>query len=112
MDNETNTHKQTFNIDSFQLLSRFVGECKELANGLDYYPHSLCSADIITAVYYYRVFPDADTFIEKAFKSSKNYFQLQWVRSMWAKFDDMSNEQLSTLVINQIGSVANLTEEQ
>ena len=98
------------NINSIELLTRFVSECKEASQGQDYYPISLCSADILTAVYYYRFFPDVDEFIELAFKSRNNYFHLQWVRSMWNKLSKMSEAEVSNLVIKQITTVANSPE--
>ena len=99
-------------INPFELLSNFVSECKKIVREDDYYPTVLCSADILTAVYYYRSYPDVEYFIENIFKFKHNYFQLQWVRSIWARFSKMSDVELSNLVINQITLVAKLGEEQ
>ena len=112
MENEIKPIKDSFSIDSFQLLSRFVTECKEVSKEHDYYPTPLCSADILTAVYYYRVFPDVTHFIEKIYKNRDNYFQLQWIRNTWNKLSNMNESELSELVIKQISSVTNFTEEQ
>ena len=99
-------------INPFELLSNFVSECKEIVKNDDYYPTALCSADILTAVYYYRLYPDVEYFIENIFKYKNNYFQLQWVRSVWSKFKSMTEDELIDLVINQITLVAKLEEEQ
>ena len=90
------------NVDSLQLLNRFVLDCKETTKDNDYYPTPLCCADIITAVYYYRKFPDVNYFIENVFRSKGNYFLLHWVRTTWDRFSKMTDEDLSNLVINQL----------
>lgn len=99
-------------INPFELLNNFVTECKNIVKNDNYYPTSLCSADILTAVYYYRLYPDVEHFIEDIFKFKNNYFQLQWVRSVWSRFSNMTDVELSDLVINQIKLVAKLGEEQ
>lgn len=112
MENEIKPIKDPLSIDSFQLLSKFITQCKEISKDHDYYPTPLCSADILTAVYYYRIFPNVNEFIEKIYKSRSNYFQLQWIRSTWQKLSRMNEPELSELVINQISSVANFNEQQ
>ena len=99
-------------INSFELLSNFVVQCKKVLRSDEHYPISLCSADILTAVHYYRLYPDVEYFIENVFKFKQNYFQLQWVRAVWARFSKMTEVELSELVINQIILVAKLEEEQ
>ena len=99
-------------INSFDLLANFVTQCKKIVRNDDYYPTTLCSADILTAVYYYRLYPDVEYFIENIFKFKHNYFQLQWVRTIWTRFSKMADAELSELVINQITLVAKLEEEQ
>ncbi len=112
MENELPIRNEDIKIDSFELLSNFVSQCKKVLNNNDYYPTALCSADILTAVYYYRQYPDVEYFIKDIFKYKNNYFQLQWVRSTWSKFKSMTEDELSDLVINQITLVAKLEEEQ
>ena len=103
---------QEIKINGFELLSNFVTQCKKVTKNDDYYPTALCAADILTAVYYYRLYPDVEYFIENVFKFKHNYFQLQWVRSIWQRFSKMTEPELSDLVINQITLVAKLAEEQ
>lgn len=112
MESELPIRNEQLKVDSFQLLSNFVSHCKQIVKNKDYYPTSLCSADILTAVYYYRLYPDVHYFIENVFKYRDNYFQLQWVRSIWSRFSKMTESELSDLVINQIALVAKLAEEQ
>ena len=109
---EKNIESEEIKVNSFELLSNFVSECKNIVKSDDYYPTTLCSADILTAVYYYRLYPDVEYFIENIFKFKHNYFQLQWVRSVWLRFSKMTDGELSELVINQITLVAKLAEEQ
>ena len=109
---ENETFENTSKINSLELLNRFIFECKKIADKQEHYPLSLCSADIITAVHYFRKFPDVNDFFKNVYQNNKNYFQLQWVRSVWARFSKMTSLELSDLVINQITLVANLQEEQ
>ena len=112
IENELSVQSEEVEINSFELLAGFVSECKKIVREDDYYPTVLCSADILTAVYYYRLYPDVEYFIENVFKFKHNYFQLQWVRSIWLRFGKMTDAELSELVINQIILVAKLGEEQ
>ncbi len=112
MENELPIQSEEININSFELLSSFVSQCKQVIRNDDYYPTVLCSADILTAVYYYRLYPNVEYFIKNVFKFKNNYFQLQWVRATWQRFSEMTDVELSNLVINQIMLVAKLEEEQ
>ncbi len=109
---ERNTESEGVKINPFELLSNFVSECRKIVREDDYYPTVLCSADILTAVYYYRLYPDVEYFLENIFKFKENYFQMQWVRSIWSRFSKMTEVELSEIVINQIMLVAKLAEEQ
>ena len=111
IENELPIQKE-IKINPFELLSNFVSQCKNIVGGDKYYPTALCSADILTAVYYYRLYPDAQYFLDNIFKLKHNYFQIQWVRSIWQRFAKMTDAELSELVINQITLVAKLGEEQ
>lgn len=112
MENELPIQSEQIKINSFELLSNFVSECKKIIRDGNDYPTALCSADILTAVYYYRLYPDVEYFLENIFKLKQNYFQMQWVRSIWSRFGKMTDAELSEIVINQIILVAKLTEEQ
>ena len=112
MENELPIKSEEIKISSFDLLANFVAQCKNIVRSEDYYPTALCSADILTAVYYYRLYPDVKYFLENIFKFKHNYFQIQWVRSIWQRFAKMTDAELSELVINQITLVAKLGEEQ
>ena len=112
MENELPIQSGEGKVNSFELLSNFVTQCKKIVKEDDYYPTTLCSADILTAVYYYRMYPDVEYFIENIFKFKHNYFQIQCVRDMWQRFAKMTDAELSELVINQITLVAKLGEEQ
>ena len=112
IENKSPVQSEEIKVNLFELLSGFVSECKKIVKEDDYYPTTLCSADILTAVYYYRMYPDVEYFIENIFKFKHNYFQLQWVRSIWSRFSNMAEAELSELVINQITLVAKLEEEQ
>lgn len=103
MENES-LQENTLEIDSHELLTRFVFKCKK--------DERVCAADIVSAVYYYRKYPGVNDFITKFLVNNQDYFQIQWVRSTWNKLSQMSQEELSELVINQINLVANSEEEQ
>ncbi len=111
MENEFPVQSEEVTINSFELLTNFVAQCKKTVRNNDYYPTALCSADILTAVYYYRLYPEVDYFIANVFNFKHNYFQLQWVRSVWSRFNKMTEAELSELVINQIALVAKLEEQ-
>lgn len=112
MDNELSLQKNSLEIDSLELLIRFILMCQNEAkkNELKY---SLVSCiDIVTAVYYYRRYPNVNDFINAYLKENEDYFKLQWVRTTWNNLSKMSEPELSNLVINQISLVAKLQEAQ
>ena len=113
MDNELyplegNTQK----VDSFELLIRFLHHCKKNIESNQFKSNVLSSADLVTAVYYYRRYPNVNEFIEKFLKDNSDYFQLQWVRSTWTKLSSMTDPEISDLVINQVSLIDNSEEEQ
>lgn len=104
MENESLPIQQNkLEIDSHELLIRFALKCKK--------DGSVCAADLVTAVYYYRKYPNVTDFITKYLPYNQDYFQIQWVRSSWANFSKMTESEISDLVINQIILVANSEEE-
>ena len=113
MENQLPTENNMSKIDSNELINRFTEICKNKAtNNDDLLAGALCTADIVTAVYYYRRYPNVNEFISKYLSNTQDYFQLQWVRSTWTAFSKMSETELSNLVINQITAVDNLNDEQ
>lgn len=110
MEHELHISKNTLEIDSLELLIRFILMCKNEAEKDGLQAPLLCSADIVTAVYYYRRYPNVDAFLEKFMKTSSDYFHIQWARSSWAHFSKMTQAELSDLVIYQISLVANSEE--
>ena len=113
MENELSLNQDTLKIDHFEILSRFIINCKQRSSQETTFKLLLyCSADIAAAVYYYRKYPDVNKFISECLKNSCDYLQLQWVRSTWARLSSMTEEEMSDLVINQILLVANSEEEQ
>jgi len=99
-------------IDSGELIIRFIYHCKSFSEKNTNETPLLSFVDIVTAVYYYRKYPNVDDFISKYLKHNKDYFFLQWVRSTWATLSKMTEEEMSNLVINQIAIVASLIEEE
>ncbi len=111
MENNLPIQENTQIIDSMELLTRFLIKCKEeLQRDEEKVLVINCSADLVTAVYYYRKYPDVNEFINKYLKNSNNYFHIQWVRATWITFSKMSPEEISNLVINQISAVADSEE--
>ncbi len=105
-----NSRNNILKIDSDELINRFIEICKnKVANNKDSQAATLCTADIVTAVYYYRRYPDVNEFISNYLSNTQDYFQLQWVRSTWTALSKISEVELSNIVINQI-TVS--TEEQ
>lgn len=98
-------------IDSQELLIRFNLDCNKKAQNSELKSLALYSSDIVSAVHYFRKYPDVGEFIERFLKNNKEYFQIQWVRSTWNKLSQMSQEELSEVVINQINFVAKQEEE-
>jgi len=112
MENELYMLKDSHSIDSQELLTRFIYSCKKTVKDNGSKSPLLSFADIVTAVYYYRKYPDINQFVVKYLTECQDYFMLQWVRSTWASLDKMSPEEISNLVINQITLVANSIDEQ
>lgn len=111
MGNEVDFKQGQLNIDSFELLIRFVLECKNKIEKDDSAYPLFDSANLVIAVYYFRKYPDINEFLEQFVKSSNDYFHIQWIRSTWARFSSMTNEELSLLVMNQICSIDKVQEE-
>lgn len=108
MDKEPYLRENNLDIDSMELLFRFLQLCKEVVKKSGACSDTISScADIVAAVYYYRRYPDVNNFIYKYLKNKENYFQLQWTRDTWARFSKLTETELSELVINQIYSVDN-----
>jgi len=112
MNNEVDFKQGQLNVDSFELLIRFILECRDKAEKDDSAYPLFDSANLVTAIYYFRRYADVNEFLEQFVKSSNDYFQIQWVRSTWAYLNKMSEAELCDLVINQITLVANSKEEQ
>lgn len=102
MDNEIDTNNKPLAIDSQELLFRFIVSCQNSfeKNSLKY--SLLSCADIVSAVHYYRKYPNVNEFINTYVRDKKDYFKIQWIRSTWATFSNMTEEELSNLIINQI----------
>lgn len=95
--------KDTFEIDSFELLLRFIKKCKSDASKRQHKAQLISScADIVAAVYYFRRFPNVTNFIKECLKDKDDYFQIQWTRATWASLSNMSEVERCNLVINQI----------
>ena len=108
MENNLPIRDNQLQIDSMELLTRYLIQCKsELKKNKDYALLINYSAEIVTAVYYFRQYPDINEFINKYLKKRNDYFYIQWIRTTWASFGKMSEEEISNLVINQIPTVAN-----
>ena len=99
-------------IDAMELLSRFILSCKNRPHEEEFKSPALSYADIVTAVYYYRKYPDPNVFINEYLKDVKDYFLLQWIRATWGSLSKMTTEEISDLVINQITLVANSEEAE
>lgn len=112
MENEMYMLQGSQNIDSMELLARFIYSCKSITKEGESKSPLLTYADIVTAVYYYRRYPKVEDFLAAFFSDSKDYFMIQWVRSTWSSLSKMTEEEICNLVINQITLVANSLEEQ
>lgn len=111
MDNQQYIEKGSLSIDSQELLIRFLLKCKNDSKKNECRTDFISScADIVTATYYYRRYPNVNDFINKYLKEKQNYFHLQWARKTWAKLSEMSESDISNLVINQICMVDNSDE--
>ncbi|OGI18696.1 MAG: hypothetical protein A3B68_03375 [Candidatus Melainabacteria bacterium RIFCSPHIGHO2_02_FULL_34_12] len=115
MENELPIHDQgnTLQADSLELLTRFLIQCKsDTESQSDRKEVVNSSADLVTAVYYYRRYSDVNEFISKYLKNNNDYFHIQWIRTTWDSLSKMSDAQISELVINQITIIANPDEEE
>lgn len=112
MEKNTYLQKNSLEIDSLELLIRFLLKCKNDAHKNEHKSKFISScADIVAAVHYYRRYPNVNDFISKYLKDKENYFQLQWARVTWASLSKMTEAEISNLVINQIYLVDNSEEE-
>lgn len=108
MDVNPRKQKSTLEIDSFELLIRFLQKCKnDIEKDGPRSDFISACADIVTAVYYFRKHPNVNDFIEKYLKDKENYLQLQWARTTWDKLSKMTNIEISDLVIKQIQIIDN-----
>ena len=112
MDNELTLHNNSLDIDSHELLLRFIFSCQNEKKDSELKMSLLSSADIVSAVYYFRKYPNVNDFLEACLKNSNDYFKIQWIRSTWADLEKLNPSGLSDLVIKQISLVANLEKEQ
>ena len=107
MGNELNTQGNTLEIDSLELLVRFIIMCKNRAEESELKLHFIANADLVSAVYYYRKYPNIDDFLNIHMKDNADYFQIQLARQAWAEFSIMTQAELSDFVINKISLVDN-----
>lgn len=112
MEDELHMKDKMERIDSLELLVRFNLDCQKKAKETELKSHLGFCSDLVSAVYYFRRYPDVEVFINSYLKNSPNYFQIQWVRATWAHLNKLTKEGLSDLVINQISFIANLEEAQ
>ncbi len=113
MEDQKYLQKDVLEIDSHELLIRFLLKCKNDSRSDSSKSSAVSScADLVTAVYYYRKYPNVNDFIEKYLKNKENYFHLQWARTTWTELSKMTEAERSDLVINQIYIVDNFSEEQ
>lgn len=93
---------ETKGIDSLELLNRFTDAAKKDAEDSELASSIISSIDIVTAIYYFRMYSSVEDFLQKHLSGSTDYFLLQWVRSTWDRFSKMSEEELSNLCIEQL----------
>lgn len=111
MENNLPTKDEVQQIDSNELLLRFIMKCSNSEND-DFSATKSSSANLVSAVYYFRKYPDINDFLSKHLKDNKDYFLIQWTRTTWAKLSSMTEEEISDLVINQICLVDNSEEAE
>ncbi len=103
--------EETLAVDSSELLLRFIHECTNTKNKIENEENPLLtSANLVSAVYYYRRHPNIEEFLNMILKDSKDYFMIQWIRTTWDKLSSMTEEEICDLVINNISIVANSEE--
>lgn len=112
MENELSLQKKSLEIDSLELLIRFILMCQNEAKKNELKFSLTSSIDIVTAIYYYRRYPNVNDFINAYLKDNEDYFKLQWIRKTWDDLSKLSEVELSEIVINQISLVAKLEEAQ
>lgn len=110
MENNLPVKEEGLEIDSNELLIRFIMRCTN-NDSSEFAASKSSSANLVSAVYYFRKYPDINDFLSKQLKESKDYFLIQWTRTTWAKLSSMTEEEISELVINQISLVDNSEEE-
>lgn len=111
MENNYPLKENALEIDSYELLIRFLLKCKIDSEKDEPRAKFISScADIVTAIYYYRRYPDVNDFINKYLKSKKNYFHLQWARNTWATLSKLTDTEVTEIVINQISIIDNSDE--
>lgn len=110
MENNLPIKEETLEIDSNELLLRFIMKCTKNDTS-EFAASKTSSANLVSAVYYFRKYPDINEFLSKHLKDTKDYFLIQWTRTTWAKLSSMTEEEVCELVINQISLVDNSEEE-
>lgn len=111
MENNLPIKEETLEIDSNELLLRFIMRCTNNNENSQFSASVASSANLVSAVYYFRKYPDINEFLSKHLKDSKDYFLIQWTRTTWRKLSSMTEEEICELVINQISLVDNSEEE-
>lgn len=112
MGNDSHLLGDTLEIDSFELLIRFIITCKNQAEKNESKAYLMKFADIVSAVYYYRKYPNIEDFLRKYMSNGADYFHIRWAREIWSEFSKMSQAQISELVIKKISLVAKSEQEQ
>ena len=111
MDNNLPIQEESLLINSHELLVKFIlAYTNEGKNTADLNKETITCANTVSAIYYFRKFPNVEDFINNHLKINKDYFMIQWIRSTWAKYAAMTSEELSDLVINQLTLVDNSEE--
>ncbi len=89
-------------VNSMELLARFTHDSKKGLQDSELPSFLVNSVDLITAVYYFRIYPNVNDFINRFLSNNKDYFLLQWVRNTWDKLSGMTQEEISNSVITQV----------
>ncbi len=101
-------HQETLNINSHELLVKYVLASTEDGQNCDGSKKELISAaNTVSSIYYFRKFPNVEDFIRVHLAKCNDYFLIQWVRNTWLELGAMTSEELSELVINKLTSVDN-----
>ena len=95
MDHELE-QRQNLEIDSLELIVRYALICEESGG----------CPDIVTAIYYFRRYPNVHDFINEHVKEcsgDKNYeTKVQWLKIIWTYLSTMGDMELSDLIIKEI----------